>query len=507
MQVILRHSFPLGRFHATPWRADTFDDPHGEWPPSPFRLVRAVVNRFHQFVREQGAREGGIEDLVRAFATSHLRYYLPPSARRGPPLRQYLPGVGLSWNPPGKKDQAKGGAMRVSERYLKQDNSFLVAPNEPLYWFLSGDDWAGESLSLLDECLARMTYFGRAESIASIERVRSPAPLDVAANCKLVDHREVGSVPVLCLNSDMTAALAMDEVALRSGSVPPGTVWRYAVRPAPPRVRPVAVQRTYKPTSLIQFAVGASVEPQTSSLTTITGRLRGRVLREALTRLNDGVVTTWRHAPSELRHRVADLAGKNADGQPLEGHAHARYLGWVDHDGRLVRLFVYRPRPFEMWERDAILRAAWQPLGWAQRTTDGWTVRLVPLDSAVRLPDGFDGARSYHWASITPFVPARHFLDRRGRMKQEESPSDQINEELSRLGYPMADVALTDAGWVRTHAPRRDRSGATNNSRRSFRVTLRFTEAVGGPIILGHSSFFGLGLFAPEATTEPPAPA
>jgi CRISPR-associated protein Csb2 len=417
-----------------------------------------------------------------------------------------MPGVVLEWNPAGKKDQAKGGAMKVTERYLKQDNCFLIAPNEPLYWFLSGDDWADDSLSLLDECLARMTYFGRAESIASIERVRASAPVGVAENCKLVDHREAGSVPVLCLNDDMTAALAMDEVVLRGGSVPPGTVWRYAVRPAPPRVRPRAIQRTYVPTSLIQFAVGASVEPPLSAATTITGRLRGHVLREALTGLNAGVVTTWREASSELRAQVADLAGKDAVGKPLEGHAHARYLVWVDGGTRLTRLFVYRARPFEMWERDAMLRAGGVPLGWTQRATDGWTVRLVPLDSAVPPPGGFDGARSDQWVSVTPFVPARHFLDRRGRMKQGESPSEQINEGLDRLGYPMAEVTLTDAGWVRTHAPRRDRSGATNNSRRSFHVTLRFAEPVNGPIILGHSSFFGLGLFAPKATAEPSAP-
>ncbi len=30
MRIVLSQTFPLGRFHATPWAANPFDDPHGE---------------------------------------------------------------------------------------------------------------------------------------------------------------------------------------------------------------------------------------------------------------------------------------------------------------------------------------------------------------------------------------------------------------------------------------------------------------------------------------------
>jgi CRISPR-associated protein Csb2 len=30
MRVVLKQIFPLGRFHATPWRVNPFDDPYGE---------------------------------------------------------------------------------------------------------------------------------------------------------------------------------------------------------------------------------------------------------------------------------------------------------------------------------------------------------------------------------------------------------------------------------------------------------------------------------------------
>src|SRR5437870_1101962 len=106
-QVILRQVFPLGRFHATPWRANPFDDPYGEWPPSPWRLVRTVVARWYQWARETAPAPtcGDLDDLVNALCTSNYRFRLPENARRGNELRQYVP-VEFGWNPKEKKKSA-----------------------------------------------------------------------------------------------------------------------------------------------------------------------------------------------------------------------------------------------------------------------------------------------------------------------------------------------------------------------------------------------------------------
>src|SRR5260370_20889888 len=104
MQIILRQTFPLGRFHATPWKAFPYDDPHGEWPPSPWRLLRAIIARSYQLEREQPSvtreqREG----LVRAFCQSTITWCLPEFTWRCPGLRQYQP-VEFRWAyPPPKK--------------------------------------------------------------------------------------------------------------------------------------------------------------------------------------------------------------------------------------------------------------------------------------------------------------------------------------------------------------------------------------------------------------------
>src|SRR5690606_40929388 len=42
MALVLEQSFPLGRFHATRWNQNPFEDPYGEWPPSPRSEERRV---------------------------------------------------------------------------------------------------------------------------------------------------------------------------------------------------------------------------------------------------------------------------------------------------------------------------------------------------------------------------------------------------------------------------------------------------------------------------------
>ena len=106
MKIVLRQEFPLGRFHATPWRVNPFDDPHGEWPPSPWRLVRAVTARWYQWARE-AEREpdlAQLEKLQSALCKSTYAFHLPPDARKGSPLRQYHP-TEFAMDAPNWRDQ------------------------------------------------------------------------------------------------------------------------------------------------------------------------------------------------------------------------------------------------------------------------------------------------------------------------------------------------------------------------------------------------------------------
>jgi len=545
MQVVLRQTFTLGRFHATPWKVFPYDDPHGEWPPSPWRLLRAIVARSYQFERERPPipreqREG----LVAAFCGSEVSWRLPEFSWRGPGLRQYQP-VEFKWaNPTPKKlkliplDQelstALGGRFAVLEKgrgdllrfevfdeerrsvrliedvsdrelvksfkearrrgtpvelrryppdargYSKskvQDNIWLIPDGEELLWFLTGDLWERQDmdlLGLLDACLARMTYFGRAESITEIGRVREPSVNLPVPNCYLSERRGAGMVPVLVPVREATLGqveASTDDKEVAGATIPPGTRWMYAERPLRPApVRPSGRVPRLKPVQLVQFAIGSHVPPGLREIVRLTQRFRGRALRAFLERATNGTVADWGKASLDLRERARLLTGKDSAGGPLRDHSHAVFFVHV-YNGKPARLCMWRRESFDDAEQTALLAAAEAPLPLGY-TGDPWTVTLVPMDSLVPPPPPLSALAHDCWETATPFVPPRHVLDRRGHLKHGESVEDQVRGELANRGIDPANVGVSirAAGWVKVNwQPRRwNRSGAIPTAPTSY---------------------------------------
>jgi CRISPR-associated protein Csb2 len=504
MRIVLKQIFPLGRFHATPWRVNPFDDPHGEWPPSPWRLVRGVVGRWYQWYREDPQRaRGWLEPLIQALCRSSYAFHLPPLALRGTPLRQYFPAE-FGWNPKEKKK----AAVRSYSKSLAQDN-YVCLPlysDGAIWWFLEGDYWNKDLVEALNECLKRMTYFGRAEAFTRIavehDPTRAPEP-----NCELHEVRKAGMAPVLVPErtatcKDIERVTDAPEAATRS--IPPGARLLYATRPSSPSVREVSARRAIRGrTNLIQFAIGWNVPPEPRAIVRLTAKYRGAVLKELLRIRTGDPKITWSTAPASVRALVAKMAGKDAEGRPLTGHRHTEFLIWCE-EGSLVRLLAWRDgQPFDADEQEALLRAAAREFSWTAcgDRADVWKVCLVPLDRAVPPPPGFDGASAKIWESVTPYVPPRHYL-RRGKPRLRETVEEQIRRELVLRGIPgAADVHIHRIGnpeWVAVHVPRRHSSqAATTGDRRAYRLRLEFLHPVRGPIRLGKSSSFGLGLFRP----------
>lgn len=78
--------------------------------------------------------------------------------------------------------------------------------------------------------------------------------------------------------------------------------------------------------------------------------------------------------------------------------------------------------------------------------------------------------------------------------------AEQIQRELQLRGLvEQVEVELVGPPtWVSVHVPRREANKrAFIGDRRGQTVLLRFPSPVTGPIRLGHSSSFGLGLFRP----------
>jgi CRISPR-associated protein Csb2 len=183
-------------------------------------------------------------------------------------------------------------------------------------------------------------------------------------------------------------------------------------------------------------------------------------------------------------------------------------MAWCK-DGHPTRLVAWRAcRAFDADEQEAILLAASRDVSWAAGGSDAdeWKVRLIPLDRDVPVPPGFDGQASIVWESVTPYVPPRHHL-RGGKEREGESLPEQISRELERRGLTEQveiDLVGTPA-WVSVHVPRRETDKRTFiGTRRGQAVRLRFAAPVTGPIRLGHSSSFGLGLFRPVQDQDQP---
>jgi CRISPR-associated protein Csb2 len=508
MKLIIRQEFPLGRFHATPWRVNPFDDPHGEWPPSPWRLVRAVTARWYQWAREAGEEldVSKLEQLQAALCKSTYEFHLPPEARKGSPLRQYHP-TEFGWRPAERK---KDGTRSYGTS-LVQDNYWCVPSESPVWWFIEGDALTDELRAVLAHCLARMTYFGRAETLTRI-RIASSIDEIPTSNCALTAKRGAGSVPVLsplpnATRDDIERTTDNSEVVKRA--VPPGAQWLYAARPQ----RPAARERRRVPEQrpnchLMQFAIGWNVAPESRAIVRLTSRFRGAVLRELLRLKTNGALANWTQAGSVVREAVAEMTGKDANGDALKGHRHTEFLTWCE-DGHPMRVLVWRDsRAFDADEQEAIVLAAARDVSWAAAGSDSdeWKVRLVPLDRAVPPPPGFNGQSSKVWESVTPYVPPRHHL-RGGNEREGESVAEQIRREVR--GREIAqDVEVEFVGsteWVSVHVPRREANNrAFVGDRRGQRIRLCFTAPVTGPIRLGHSSSFGLGLFRPVQEPDQP---
>lgn len=502
MQIILQQEFQLGRFHATPWRVNPFDDSHGEWPPSPWRLVRAVTARWYQWAREAEDEQNPaeLEHLQAALCKSTYAFYLPAGAQKGSPVRQYHP-TQFGWQPAAKK---KAGTRSYGTS-LVQDNYWCVPPGSLVWWFIEGDDWNDELRALLAHCLARISYFGRAETLTRV-RVAGLDPETPTPNCRLVDNRIDGAVPVLsplghATRDDIERTTDNPEAVKRA--VPPGAQWLYAVRPP----RPASHERRRVPAHrpdchLVQLAIGWNVAPNPSAIVRLTSRFRGAVIRELLRLKTGGTSATWKRVSKAVRESIADMIGKDESNKPLKGHRHAEFFAWGD-GSQPTRLLVWRgSRAFDADELEAILLAASRDVSWDApgSDTDEWKVRLIPLDKAVPPPPGFDNGTSVAWESATPYVPARHHL-RGGKERAGETMVEQIRRELKRRGIAeRVDVELIGPPkWVSVHVPRREADKrAPLGERRGQMVRLRFETPVAGPIRLGHSSSFGLGLFRPK---------
>ncbi|MBI1745746.1 MAG: type I-U CRISPR-associated protein Cas5/Cas6 [Acidobacteria bacterium] len=515
MALIIEQRFPSGRFHATRWNQGAFGDAYGEWPPSPWRLLRALAARWFQYVRENGEskdseaekRETVLKPLLQSLSDSLPAFYLPPLTWRGPALKQYQP-TNLDWT-----DKSKAAAgYKKPQTTLIEDNYRAVPVDEPVFWHWESLNLEEAQKLLLGQLLESTLYFGRAESFSRLRRIAA-LPKGVEINCRLFERGSGEMSPVLVPLPNCTFDLAVllaatDDKELKGRSIPPGTAWYYAQLPLQLEIARPTVHCVNYPSDLnyIQFAVGGRVYPHLRSWIKITERFRGKVIRQMAFRFSSSSRGRYDLLSPEQQDKLALITGKDGRGQLLRGHRHAFFLLWPDVHDIPSRLVVWRSSPFTSDEVQAFLAASERALAWEEGTPE-WHLRLIPLPFETPPPSGLlNGSRA--WVSATPFVPpaGRHRFRKNGRPRNSESPERLLTKMLQDEGKPgpVNVVLLEDEqekAWVKLHETRTRRfskdESRTPYVRPGFRLRVEFPTSVSGPLILGDSCHFGLGLFVP----------
>jgi CRISPR-associated protein Csb2 len=205
-----------------------------------------------------------------------------------------------------------------------------------------------------------------------------------------------------------------------------------------------------------------------------------------------------------------EFSGHDADG-PLRAdpaHAHAFFLPEdADGDGLIDHLTVYCRRGFSDNARDRLygLKRLWWNGGRGSASSGEVDVSL----EAIAPPEAIPGlvplvAPSCIWRSVTPYFMPRFRKRSDADLDRAILVRDQVRREW-RLRFPDAplpEVKLLDAsdrinGRRQIDFIRSDRDLVAPDRRGSL-VRLQFPAPVTGPIVLGRSAHFGLGLFVAE---------
>jgi CRISPR-associated protein Csb2 len=141
----MRFRFPAGRYHATPWGSNV-NEAEVEWPPSPWRILRALIATWHWKVDAEEFSEEALAALIHRLAEEPPHFRLPAASHAH--SRHYMP--------------TRDG--RSETKTLIFDAFARVDPDDPLLAIWPDIELDEAERRLLDVLLTRMGYLGRAES-------------------------------------------------------------------------------------------------------------------------------------------------------------------------------------------------------------------------------------------------------------------------------------------------------------------------------------------------------
>ena len=473
--------FPAGRYHATAWGRNV-NEGVPEWPPSPWRLLRALVDTWHRKLAPGWSPER-VVPLLEALATRPPRFDLPPA--RVSHTRSYL-------------HQNKSDP---TAKKLVFDAFVVVDPEARVR--LRWDDLvlSDAERSDLDHLLAQLNYLGRSESWVE---ARVGEDDEGGFTSFLVEDgpaEEAEVVHLACMES--AESYRRHPWKVGKGRKQRDMHWLEALSVSTKEFLdqgmsrpPGQLQRAYwRPRVALDAPLPRARRPRSRRICAALYELSGPTLPRVIEALEIGEQA--RRRLMGIHKKVIDseaisarFSGKDAQGRPARGHHHLSYLARdLDGDGRLDHLLVWGPDALQDDELEALRRLR------------SLHLRGRPdLDCAVSGWGDADSLRpvSRTLTSTTPFVPSRH---RKARRDGPEGPwlEAEVRRELAHRGLPapLAVEPVESLALSGRQIPWRDfrRSRKGEALRRGHGFRLVFSEPVASPISLGYGSHFGLGQF------------
>jgi len=474
MGTILAIRFPLRRYHANPWDR-AVNEGASEWPPSPWRLLRALVATRH--TRWPDLPASVLESLLDSLAD-------PPSYRTPRTLpghtRHYLPDLEH------RKGETGGTALTLDPfLVVRRDDELLVR------W---DADLSGEQRQVLAKLAELLPYLGRSESLCEARLVDGDQVPDESWWLPGTNGPRRARLLTAARPISLAALEASTvEVRGRRHTLPPGTRWvSYATEDATTTLEPAAAATTAEPVTAVRFAVTGRVPLMATHGVLLADEAHRQVGHE----LTEAGLT------DAQRKKILGSNGAATD----HGHAHWIPLADRGEKPRPVRhLLLWMPHGLRTCEVRAVLGLRGMS-GQRGNAEHGYEVRGFPPVELLFQAAGQIGqvapelcGPARRWLSLTPYLPVRH----RKRESLSVYLAADVRTELGYRGLPSAAVTPADPEerlpdrWAREFRRYRMTENMSR-SRPGLRLQLEFAEPVAGPLLLGQLSHFGYGIFVPD---------
>lgn len=449
--------FLANRYHGTAWGRHV-NEGVAEWPPSPYRLLRAMYDTWKRKCNDLSA--GEVEEIFGALATKPPSFSLPKAVAAH--TRSYL----------------NSNTEDPSDKSLIFDAFVSLATEAPCFvrWDIA---LTTEQHRKLNYLLSSLNYLGRSESWVEARLVQSATG---GFQCKpVLDADSAGEVTyVACpvAPSEYKAkqpwmdALAYSTASLLKDKLSGPPALRYVPYALPPdAVTTWLPQRRSEHNRCLSAAVlelHGKALPMVTDTVRVAERVRGRLMRHF--ELSGLPVPTMVH-------------GKDDGGIPLKDHSHVFILPRANRLGRIDHVLIYTRKEGGFDESVANAIASVRNFVWIEpiRAVSAWMGQaddhqIRPVARAVK--------------SSTPFITVRHW--RTGRGTELEFMDQELRRECKNHGLPNP----SKVEYIPEFAGSRFRRNREDEpSRKGLGFKMEFTDSLPTPFSLGYGCHFGLGQF------------